>query len=116
MHTHLESIYFYSLILTLVPPPIVFEITNDIDVNYLGSVNLPEHQNPEKLKKIVERLYEDALNGDKKAIDIIAERMDGKPVAEVHQEGDANNTSNHWYRYRTGVALRAHIRAVVSFK
>ena len=40
MHTHLESIYFYSLILTLVPPPIVFEITNDIDVNYLGSVNL----------------------------------------------------------------------------
>ena len=51
-------------------------------------ITMEDKQNPEKLKKIVERLYEDALNGDKKAIDIIAERMDGKPVAEVHQEGD----------------------------
>jgi hypothetical protein len=49
---------------------------------------MEDKQNPEKLKKIVERLYEDALNGDKKAIDIIAERMDGKPVAEVHNEGE----------------------------
>ena len=47
---------------------------------------MEDKQNPEKLKKIVEKLYEDALAGDKKAIDIIAERMDGKPVAEVHNE------------------------------
>ena len=52
-------------------------------------ISMEDKQNPEKLKKIVERLFEDALAGDKKAIDIIAERMDGKPVAEVHQEGDA---------------------------
>ena len=51
-------------------------------------ITMEDKQNPEKLKKIVERLFEDALAGDKKAIDIIAERMDGKPVAEVHQEGD----------------------------
>ena len=51
-------------------------------------ITMEDKQNPEKLKKIVERLYEDALNGDKKAIDIIAERMDGKPVAEVHNEGE----------------------------
>ena len=51
-------------------------------------ITIEDKQNPEKLKKIVERLFEDALNGDKKAIDIIAERMDGKPVTEVHQEGD----------------------------
>ena len=50
-------------------------------------ITMEDKQNPEKLKKIVARLYEDALNGDKKAIDIIAERMDGKPVAEVHNEG-----------------------------
>ena len=50
---------------------------------------MEDKQNPEKLKKIVAKLYEDALNGDKKAIDIIAERMDGKPVAEVHQEGES---------------------------
>lgn len=49
---------------------------------------MEDKQNPEKLKKIVEKLYEDALAGDKKAIDIIAERMDGKPVAEVHSEGE----------------------------
>ena len=49
---------------------------------------MEDKQNPEKLKKIVEKLYEDALTGDKKAIDIIAERMDGKPVAEVHNEGE----------------------------
>ena len=49
---------------------------------------MEDKQNPEKLKKIVEKLYEDALAGDKKAIDIIAERMDGKPVAEVHNEGE----------------------------
>ena len=49
---------------------------------------IEDKQNPEKLKKIVEKLYEDALAGDKKAIDIIAERMDGKPVAEVHNEGE----------------------------
>ena len=46
---------------------------------------MEDKQNPEKLKKIVAKLYEDALAGDKKAIDIIAERMDGKPVAEVHK-------------------------------
>ena len=50
---------------------------------------MEDKQNPEKLKKIVEKLYEDALAGDKKAIDIIAERMDGKPVAEVHNEGES---------------------------
>ena len=49
---------------------------------------MEDKQNPEKLKKIVEKLYEDALAGDKKDIDIIAERMDGKPVAEVHNEGE----------------------------
>ena len=49
---------------------------------------MEDKQNPEKLKKIVEKLYEDALAGDKKAIDIIAERMDGNPVAEVHNEGE----------------------------
>ena len=49
---------------------------------------MEDKQNPEKLKKIVEKLYEDALAGDKKAIDIIAERMDGKPEAEVHNEGE----------------------------
>ena len=49
---------------------------------------MEDKQNPEKLKKIVEKLYEDALAGDKKAIDIIAERMYGKPVAEVHNEGE----------------------------
>ena len=49
---------------------------------------MEDKQNPEKLKKIVEKLYEDALAGDKKAIDIIAERMDGKPVAEVHNDGE----------------------------
>ena len=49
---------------------------------------MEDKQNPEKLKKIVEKLYEDALAGDKKAIDIIAERMDGEPVAEVHNEGE----------------------------
>ncbi len=49
---------------------------------------MEDKQNPEKLKKIVEKLYEDALAGDKRAIDIIAERMDGKPVAEVHNEGE----------------------------
>ena len=49
---------------------------------------MEDKQNPEKLKKIVQKLYEDALAGDKKAIDIIAERMDGKPVAEVHNEGE----------------------------
>ena len=51
-------------------------------------ITMEDKQNPEKLKKIVEKLYEDALAGDKKAIDIIAERMDGKPVAEVHNEGE----------------------------
>ena len=51
---------------------------------------MEDKQNPEKLKKIVAKLYEDALAGDKKAIDIIAERMDGKPVAEVHNEGDVS--------------------------
>ena len=49
---------------------------------------MEDKQNPEKLKKIVEKLYEDALTGDKQAIGIIAERMDGKPVAEVHNEGE----------------------------
>ena len=39
---------------------------------------MEDKQNPEKLKKIVEKLYEDALAGDKKAIDVMI--ANAKPV------------------------------------
>jgi ribosomal protein L17 len=41
------------------------------------------HQNPDKLRAMVEKLIDKAVDGDLAALSIIADRLDGKPTQSI---------------------------------
>lgn len=45
-------------------------------------------QDPGKLKRVSEKLWELAEQGDTRAYGIIADRIDGKPVQPISNDGD----------------------------
>lgn len=48
-------------------------------------------QNPDRLRRIIEKLFGLAEEGDLKAVEIIFDRLDGKPRQAVELSGDEDN-------------------------
>jgi hypothetical protein len=52
--------------------------------------------NPRKMRRLAEKLYDLAVNGDVHAIALIADRTDGKPMQGIGQDADLGALTVRW--------------------
>src|SRR5690242_1287792 len=54
--------------------------------------------NPRKLRRIAEKLYDLAVAGDTHAISLLADRLDGKAVQGIGQDADLGPLTVRWLK------------------
>lgn len=66
---------------------------------FLRELNKELTQSPEQLRKAIKKLLEQASKGEPWAIQMLADRLDGKPISGklVADSGDANDELNQHY-------------------
>jgi hypothetical protein len=66
---------------------------------FLRELNKELTQNPEQLRKTIKKLLEQASKGEPWAIQMLADRLDGKPITGklIADSGDADDELNQHY-------------------
>ena len=65
---------------------------------FLRELNKELTQNPEQLRKAIKKLLEQASKGEPWAIQMLADRLDGKPISGklIAESGDADDDSREY--------------------